>query len=186
MMRLAQITRYPAFVVAIGGLAIATPCASSDIGDHETYRCNTPNGHFDGSVLPSSNSETHISGLISLHTADISPEWGSLGRVVFHQHGAHYSDGDCGCNGIAVFAYKNPDHIEFHMTANGEDVPIAQSPYDTPITFKIAISPQGAMTVAIGKDDPVIKTVTLRHPEHDTLELTCSGADVSFFDITAL
>ena len=60
------------------------------------------------------------------------------------------------------------------------------APFDTPITFQIAIDPKGLMTVTIGKTKPIAQTVMLRHPEHDTLELTCSGTDVSFLNVAAL
>jgi hypothetical protein len=186
MMTLARNSRCRACLAAIGCFVIATPCTSAAPKDQDTYRCNAPNGRYDGSAFPISDRATLVSGRISLHAADIRPEWASVGKILVHQHGAHYGDGDCGCNGIAVYAFKNPDHIEFYMKANGEDVPIARSPYDRPITFKMSISPQGVMTVAIGRDNPVTKTVTLRHPEHDMVEMTCSGADVSFIDIAAL
>jgi hypothetical protein len=184
MVTLARISRYTAYLAAIGGLTMATPCASFDQRDHETYRCNTPYGHIDGAVFPSTNDFGTLYGKISFHMADIGPEWASMGKIVFHQRGAHYSDGDCSCDGVAVYAFKNPDHVEFNLTSNGKDVPIAQSPYEKPISFKVTITPQGLMTVAIGKTNAIIKTVKLRHREHNTFEMSCSGADVSFFDIT--
>jgi hypothetical protein len=181
MTALEKISRYAICLAAFGGLAAATPSASSGVGDQETYRCNTPNGMFDGRVMPFASTGTSISGEISLHSADIGSDWASLGKILSHQRGARYSDGDCGCNGIAIYAYK--DHVGFFLTANGQEVSVARSAYDRPISFRLSVSPQGVMTVAIGKTNPVIKTVTLRHAEHNTLEMSCSGADVSFLNI---
>jgi len=184
MIALKMMSRLAACLAAIGGLVAATPSASSDLGGQETYRCDAPNGRFDGHVFPVPTTATSITGEISFHAADIGPEWASLGKILAHQHGARYSDGDCGCNGIAIYAYK--DHVGFFATTNGEEVSIARSPYDTPISFKMSISPQGEMTIAIGKTNPVVKKMTVHHPEYNTLEMSCSGANVSFLDIATL
>ncbi len=47
------------------------------------------------------------------------------------------------------------------------------------------INPQGLLTVWIGKTHPHEKVAALRHPQRDTLHLSCSGADVSFLNIDA-
>jgi hypothetical protein len=168
-------------LVLIGGLTLAASCSSALAEDEETWRCTAPNGHYDQNVIPISDKSTVISGRITLHQADFNPEWNSLARISVKQSGPN--NGDCHCNGIAVYAIQNPQKAEFHMKANGGDEALAHSLFETPITFKISINPQGVMTVEIGKTQPVVKTVTLIHPEHDTLVMSCSGADVSFLNL---
>lgn len=179
-----QFSRYLTCLIMSGGVLIAAPSSSADTGDFESYRCNAPSGSGDGTVLPFVQSGTTIAGKISVHSADVGTEWASVVKILAHQRGAHNADGDCGCNGIAVYAFRNPDHIEFYTTVDHKEVYLDRSAsFDMPISFQIAIDPKGAMTVSVGKHDPSIQTVALRHPEHDTLELTCSGADVSFLNL---
>jgi hypothetical protein len=165
----------------ISGMALAASCSSAVAENHETWRCNVPNGHYDENALPISEKSTSISGRITFHKADFNPEWNSLARISIKQNSPE--GGNCHCSGITAYAFPNPDVVEFHMKANGEDVAVAQSPFETPIAFKISINPQGVMTVAIGESDPEIKVATLLHPEHDTMVLACSGADVSFLNV---
>lgn len=187
MTRSVRNSPYLACLSIIGGVLMAAPSASADVRDSESYRCIAPGGRSNGTVFPFPKVGTAISGKISVHSADVGTEWASLVKILAHQRGANYADGDCGCNGIAVYAFKNPDHIEFYTTANDKEVPLqGAAPFDTPISFQIAIDPKGVMTVTIGATRPIIQTVILRHPEHDTLELTCSGADVSFLNMAAL
>jgi hypothetical protein len=167
----------------IGGIIVASACASAETIDQGTFRCNASNGHYDAKAFLIPSDTSSVSGEISVHSADAGPEWTSLAKILVHQHGAHYSDGDCSCDGIAINVFKNPDHVDFYMTTNGQNVPIGRSPFDTPITFKISISPEGVMTVTIGKTNPNLKTIMLHHPEHNSLEMSCSGADVSFLGI---
>jgi hypothetical protein len=176
-----------ACLAILGGVLMAGPSASADVEDSETYRCNAPGGQSGGTVFPFPSTGMVISGRISVHSADIDTQWASVVHILAHQRGARNADGDCGCNGIAVFAFKNPDRIEFYTTVNNKQVSMQRAaPFDTPITFQIAIDPKGLMTVTIGKTKPIAQTVMLRHPEHDTLELTCSGTDVSFLNVAAL
>jgi hypothetical protein len=164
---------------------MATPSVSAGSGDLEVYRCNTPNGYSDGVAYPIYSTSMNLTGKLLIHAADVKPEWASIGKILLHLHGSHFDDGDCGCNGIEVRAFKNPDQIELDLTTNGKNIPIAHSLYDTPISFSISVSPQGLMTVAIGESKPLIKTATLLHPEHDTVEMSCSGTDISFLNIVA-
>lgn len=180
-----RMTRIALCLAAIGG--VATASASAEIADRESYRCNAPGGQGGGTVFPFDAAGTTISGKVSFHSADVGTEWASVVKILAHQRGAHNADGDCGCNGIAIYAFKNPDHIEFYTTVNNQEVPLQRGAlFDSPISFKIVVDPKGVMTVTIGKNQPSVQTVKLRHPEHDTLELTCSGADVSFLNMAAL
>jgi hypothetical protein len=165
----------------VGGLILATGCSSAIAQDQETWRCNAPNGHYDEHVLSIPANATSVSGKIAFHSGDFGTEWTPLARIRFTQ--SDTADGNCHCSGIAAYGYQNPDHVEYDVTTKNEDVAIAQSLFEKSIMFKISIDPQGVMTVAIGKTDPTIRTTKLLYPGHDSVVLSCSGADVSFLNI---
>lgn len=164
-----------------GGLMLGTISTSALARDREIWRCDAPNGHYDETAIPISEKSAVITGRIIIHKADFRPEWNSLARVSIKQSGL--GDGGCHCSGIVVYAFPHPNTAEFHVTANGKHEAVAQSRFETPVTFKIALDPQGVMTVELGETDPVVKTVNLPYPNHNSLVLSCSGADVGFLNI---
>jgi len=166
-------------LVVIGGITAATICSPAVAG--EAWSCNAPNGQYDYKTFAISEKTTNINGQIVFHNADFNPKWASLAHISVAKHGA--DTGDCHCSGIAIYAIAESERVEFHSMANGDHVGIAQSRFETPVTFNISFSPQGVMTVAMGKTHPEISTVSLLHPEHDVMELSCSGSYVSFLNV---
>jgi hypothetical protein len=178
-----EIWRLAARLAVIGSITVASACASAQVADQEAFRCTAANGHSDAQALIIPSNSSTVSGKILLHSADTGPEWNSLIKILVHQHGAHYSDGDCGCDGIAIHAFKNPDRVEIYATTNGHETPIILGAYNTPIDFKMSMTAQGMLTVSIGSNNPKIQKITLQHPEHNSVEMSCSGADVSFLSL---
>jgi hypothetical protein len=158
---------------------VLTSCSSAFAQDHETWRCDVPNGHYDDYSPPIWDKTTSITGRISFHKADFGPQWSSIAKIGFRD--STLKDGACHCNGIYVQAFEKT--VGFYMLVDGEPTELSGRPYDTPITFKISIDPQGMMTVRLGKQFVEEKTAMLPHAARDTLEMTCSGADVSFLNI---
>lgn len=158
---------------------LATSVTPAQAQDHEIWRCDTPNSHYDQKFFPIPGTTTTISGKLMVNKADIGPKWNSIAKITVAQGGA----GDCHCAGVSLAAFSKPVVVDYYATANGADVSMAQSDYRKPIPFKISFGPENAMTVQIGKTDPATKTVRLLHPEHDFVVMSCSGADVSFLDV---
>ncbi len=169
--------------IATGLLALAAGCSPAFAQDSETWRCEAPHGSYRTNDSPISDRITSISGRISFHKAFDGPEFGSVARIGFKDSRLHGSE--CQCNGLLLQALHNPDAIGFYMTVNGEEVELSGRTFDTPITFKISIDPDGVMTVKVGKDHLDIKSAPLHHPGHDTMTMSCSGADISFLNIDA-
>ena len=164
--------------VLVGAL-LAASVTPAQAQDHETWRCDTPNGHYDQKFEPIPGTTTTISGKLIVHKADIGPKWNSVAKITVAQGGG----GDCHCSGVSLAAFDKPVTVNYYATANGADVSVARSDYRTPISFRISLDPNNVMTVQIGKTNPKTKTVRLLHPEHDYLVMSCSGADVSFLDV---
>lgn len=163
------------------GLALATSCSSVLAQDHETWRCDAPNGSYDRNAATISGSTTSVSGRIIFHRADFGPPWSSSARIGFTD--SRLDDGDCRCNGIFVKAFRNPDVVGFFMLVDGEVVELSGRPFDIPITFSFSIDPQGVMTARVGKEHVEMKTATLSHSQHDALIMSCTGANVSFLNV---
>jgi hypothetical protein len=165
-------------------LALGAGCSSASAQeDHETWRCDTDNGTYSANPLMIWDKTTSISGRISFHKAYFGPRWSSTAKIGFTD--SKLADGNCHCNGIFVKAFSDdPNGVRYYMLVDGEVVQLNWGrKYDTPITFRISIDPQGVMTIRIGKEHLEIKTAALPHPQRDTLMMECSGADVSFFNV---
>jgi len=161
---------------------LSTGCRAAT-GDQETWRCNSPNGHFNQNVLPvASGTVTSVHGRISIHDADKSGPWGAVARVAFGSSGS--SEEHCSCDGLLVRAFHNPDVVEFHLVSNGQVSLVARARFETPITFDVSVDPQGMMTMKVGKPDPVVKTAMIPAIRRDSVVLSCSGTDVSFLGVT--
>jgi hypothetical protein len=167
--------------VIIYGLALTTGCFPAMAQDRETWRCNAPNAHYDEYVIPNSGKATSITGRILFHSGAFGSDWAPLAKITFKQ--SNPIDGNCHCSGIAAYGFQNPDHVEYDVKTADVDTAIRASFFETAITFKISLDPQGAMTVTVGKNNPSVKSVPLRFPGHDSVVLSCSGADVSFLNI---
>src|SRR5947209_345599 len=155
----------------IGVLALATSCSAAFGQDHETWRCDAPNGHYDANEPPIWDKTTSISGRISFHKAYPGPAFGSIAKIGFTD--SKLQDGDCHCNGLFVKSFHDPDRVGFYMLVDGETVLFEQGrTMDTPITFKISIDAAGLMTVQVGKEHMETKTATLPHPQRDTMEMS--------------
>ena len=164
----------------VTALILPLGCSSAFAQDHETWRCDAPYAHYDYYAPPIWDKTSTITGRINFHKADFGPNFSSNARIGFKN--SKLSDADhCHCNGIYVKAF--PDNVGFYMLVDGDAIPLSGRPYDTPITFKMSIDPQGVMTVQLGKQYVDIKSATLPHPERDTLMMSCLGADVSFLNI---
>jgi hypothetical protein len=165
----------------IGSLMLAASCSPAVAQDHETWRCTTPNGHYDNKLIPVPAKATTISGRIAFHSGDFGGDWNSIAQVSFRQDGS--PDGNCHCSGIAAYGFQNPNHVEYDVKTRDEDSLLRASYFDTAITFRIEVDPKGLMTVTFGKNNPSVKTVPISYTGHDSVELSCSGADVSFLNI---
>lgn len=163
----------------LAGALLAASVAPAQAQGRETWRCNTPNAHYDQKFESIPGTTSTISGRLMVNKADIGPKWNSVAKITVAQGGG----GDCHCSGVSLAAFDKPVIVDYYATANGADVAMAQSDYRKPISFKISFGPENMMTVQIGKTNPVTKTVRLLHPEHDYLVMSCSGANVSFLDV---
>lgn len=158
-------------------------CSSALAQDRETWRCNAPNGSYDVNSSPISDKTTSISGRINFHDGDFGPDFSSMARIGFED--STLGNEDCHCNGIFVQGFQNPDRVGFYILVDGKAELLDQArKIDTPITFKISIDPHGIMTVKVGKEHLEIKTAALPHPARDTVMMSCSGADVSFLNLS--
>ena len=168
-----------AIIHVLSGALLAAGVAPAQAQDRETWRCDTPNGHYDQKFFSIPGTTTTISGKLLVNKADIGSKWNSIAKIAVAQSGS----GDCHCSGISLAAFDKPFIVDYYATANGTDAAMAQSDYRTPISFRISFGPDNMMTVQIGKTKPETKTVRLLHPEHDFLVASCSGADVTFLDV---
>ena len=169
--------------VMTASLALASSCSSVSAQDHGSWRCNTPNGHYRENASPISSTVTSISGRITYHKPYFGTNFGSTAKIAFQD--SKLDGSSCHCNGILLQAYPNSDFVGYFMIVDGQKVAMHPRQFDIPITFNISVSPQGLMTVRIGKTNLDINTVILPHPERDVIRMVCSGADVTFHDIEA-
>ena len=92
---------------------------------------------------------------------------------------------DCGCTGLMAFLIPDPDgglKVQYEVHGNGGGEPFAQARPGVAITFRVSVT-DDLLSVSIGKTDPVTKSVKLRYPPTGSLFLTCTSANVEFFDI---
>lgn len=158
-------------------------CSSALAQDRETWRCDTPYGSYDVNSSPIADKTTSISGRINFHKGDFGPEFGSIARIGFED--STLEGAGCHCNGIFVEGFQKPDRVGFYLLVDGKTELFDQArTIDTPITFKIAIDSHGMMTVRVGKEHLETKTVMLPHSARDTVIMSCSGADVSFLNLS--
>jgi len=152
--------------------------------DHETWRCDAPNGTYQVNNPPMWDKTTVITGRINFHKADFGDGWSSVAKIGFSDSKFQTHDDHCHCNGLFVKAFQNPDRLGFYLLADGEtEMFDTGRKFDTPITFKISIDQQGVMTVQVGKEHLETKTAILPHPDRDTLMMFCTGSDVSFLNV---
>lgn len=177
----ALVPRRMRFAVA-SAVALLAGCSSAWAQDSETWRCTAANGHYDERAIPIAG-KTLITGRISMHSADTSSEWGSTAKIMTQD--SQHPGAACNCAGVVATGYRDPAIVDFSLVRGEGAEHISTRSFETPITFRIEIDPHGLMTVRIGKDHPYVKTATLEFPRRDTLELSCSGADVSFLNIEA-
>lgn len=170
-------------IVLLSSLLLVMSCSPAFAQDHETWRCDTPNGSYDVNSSPISDKATSISGRIDFHKGDFGPDFGSIVRIGFED--STLENSGCHCNGVFVEGFQNPDRVGFYVLVDGKTELFDQArTIDTPITFRIAIDPHGMMTVQVGKEHLETKTVVLPHPARDTVIMSCSGADVSFLNLS--
>jgi hypothetical protein len=158
---------------------MSTSCSSAFGEDRETWRCDVPNGTYSMNDTALGGITKSISGRINFHKSDFGQTWSSTAKIGFTD--SKIKQSGCHCNGILVMGF--PNTVGFYMLVDGDIVLLSGRPYDTPITFKLSVNPQGIMTVKLGKQYLDTKTAALPHPVRDTLTMTCSGADVSFLNI---
>jgi hypothetical protein len=163
---------------------LAGTCCPALAVDHEVYRCNTANGKYDAQAFEIPSTSKTIVGKILFHKADFRGEWNSVVNISVAQSGS--TDGSCHCSGMKLIAFPNPDKIEVRVTAGGIEKAIADTDFDFPVNFKIMIDEKGFMTTQLGTLHPLFNSIKLLHPEHNVLQMSCSGSDVSFFNIEVL
>ena len=164
--------------------ALTTACASTaQAPDHETWRCDAPSGQFDDNELPIPEKATSISGRLLFHKPNVGSRWASTAKIGFTD--SRIEDGDCHCNGIIAEAFPAESIVRYYMLVDGESTMMRVADYETAITFKLSMAPDGRMTAQVGKHNPTIKTAMTPHPARNTLLMSCSGADASFLNIDA-
>jgi hypothetical protein len=169
----------------VAGGAVATTASAAAAQEEETWRCSTPYGSYDQSVLQVSPGSRVLSGRIQFHSGDMGKVWNPTATIAFTDS-ALPTHGGCFCNGIRASMYRNlPGIVTFEMIFNGEYVGVGQADVGKAITFKVSVDDGGLMTVQIGKTNPVFKTVQLGHAQSDTVYMSCSGGDVSFLNVQA-
>lgn len=161
---------------------IVTGAASASAQDTETWRCDAGYGQHDERMITIPPSARLVTGRLNFHRAYTGAEWASEAKVTLS--GADGAGEDCGCKGITAMGYPDSGTVEFDLNANGGFVPVSARKFETAITFRIAIAPDGTMTVQIGKDTVDSKSVILRNRSRSALQLSCSGADVSFLNLS--
>ncbi len=166
----------------VSGSVLLAACSPAVAQDAETWRCTAANGQYDDRLI-SIAGKTVITGRINMHSADVGKKWGSTAKVTIED--SKRTSAECNCAGVVARGFRDPDAVEFDLELGAEQLPMSKRFFETPITFRISIDPQGLMTVQVGKDKPHIKTVALSRPKRDTLHLSCSGSDVSFLNIEA-
>lgn len=163
-------------------LALCAAC-SAFARNGEVWRCNTSYGHYDEYTSSIRQDTSSITGSINFHRADLGPRWDSIAKIGFED--STLQDGNCHCNGVFVKAFEAG--VSLSMLVDGtvmETFPVGGT-FDYPIPFKITIDPNGQMTVQVGKTVVQASTAILAHPRRDTMLMTCSGADVSFLNVSA-
>lgn len=164
------------------GTALIAGCSRAGAQDYETWRCSAANGHFDEQLIDITG-KTTITGRINMHSADFAAGWTSIAKVSVED--SKRRGAECNCAALVATGLRDRAVVDFGLQLGDEQQSFAQSEFEKPITFRINIGRQGLMTVRVGKTHPVEKVAALRHLQPDTLHLSCSGADVSFFDIDA-
>lgn len=164
------------------GTALIAGCTRAGAQDTETWRCSAANGHYEEHLIDIAGKST-ITGRINMHSADFGSRWTSIAKVSIED--SKRSSAECDCAALVATGIRDRTVVDFALEQGHEQQSFAQSEFEKPITFRIDIDPQGLMTVRIGKTHPVEKVAALRHPQRDTLHLSCSGADVSFLNIDA-
>ena len=164
----------------VASLALSTG-SSAFAQDRETWRCAAANGQFSRNVSPIGNKTTSISGRITFHKAYFGHDFSSMARIALTDR--KLPDGDCRCNGIFVKAFPGYSTVGFYMLLDGEVIELAKAPFEKPISFNFSLDPLGQLTARVGKSNPIYKTATSRHPQRDSLTMSCSGADVSFLNV---
>src|SRR5438105_12685932 len=94
-------------------MASATSCSPAFAQDHETWRCDAPNGSYSVNAPPIWDKTTSISGRINFHRGDFGPQFDPVARIAFKD--SKLKDGDCHCNGLFVEGFQNPDRVGFYM-----------------------------------------------------------------------
>lgn len=165
--------------------AVASACSSAFGHGQVTWQCDVPNGSFVQNPQSISPKSQVLSGQIQFQRGQFGEQWNPTAHVAFTDSNLP-TNGDCFCNGIRASIYPaEPDTVKFFMIYNGQSEGIAQAPVGKPITFRMSIDDGGVLTVAIGKTNPAVKTAQLFHVERDTMQLSCSGGNVSFLDVQA-
>lgn len=170
--------------IACSALLLGGGCnaLAQDASDVETWRCNAPFGHYQVHELAIPGSHV-VTGRILIHSVDKGEGWASQGKVSLED--SKFAADGCNCAGLAAKGFSDPAQVDFYAAhGDAEDV-IDTRKFGVPITFRIELDPKGTMTVTIGKEHVASKTVPISHPHRDTIELSCSGADVSFLNIEA-
>ena len=175
--------QHPMRILIVGFLTMMAGYSSAQAQDVETWRCTAPYGDAVRKSLPAPGSVHGVDGRITFNTADLGPEWSSVAKIGFHN--STVDAGDCHCNGLSVEASATTNVIVFNMVVDGRATPISARYMKIPISFSISIGADNVMTVKIGKQSVDIKAVPLADSSHDSLIMSCSGADVSFLNINA-
>lgn len=155
---------------------------AQDMPDVEVWRCSAPYGTYHTHELPIGDKRV-VTGRIFIHSVDTGPRWASQAKVSLED--SKRDSGECDCAAVVAKGFDQPPAVDFYAAHGEQEDLMGGRKFGVPITFRIAIDPAGPMTVTIGKEHLDTRVFTLAHPLRDTIELSCSGADVSFLNIDA-
>ena len=177
--------RSPVVRCVAAALMLATTSAPAVANALDHWACATSSGSGtsakDWVVLPGVHT---VSGYIRFIDGTSGPGWQPHAAITLRA-AVPSGEEDCGCTGLMAFLIPDPDgglKVQYEVHGNGGGEPVAQARPGVAITFRLSVT-DDLLSVSIGKTDPVTKSVKLRYLPTGLLFLTCTSANVEFFDI---